>query len=172
MKSFIYISAAASLTVAASAQNSLPRTIEPADRALLSKQAMSFAKSVTPVVKEVSKSVVSIQVPSLRSRKWQTISLGTVTDKGIVTKWSEVAPYMRRARIIAEGKPARPIKLMGVYQDYDLALLSDEEGLPTIKMDNLAPAEIGDFIVLSGTSGQPAGFGTVSVKERSLRRRD
>ncbi|MDB9741251.1 PDZ domain-containing protein [Akkermansiaceae bacterium] len=148
----------------------LPRSVEQKDKAGLMNQSNSFKNSLTQVVTEASKSVVSIQVPY--RNKWHLISYGTVTPDGILAKWSEVEPFLNSAKCVdAEGKfsSLRPI---GVYQDYDLVLLSDDLGLPPIDLVKIKEPELGDFLVLSGLNGQPAGFGVVSVLERGLRDSD
>ena len=160
------------MTLSVSAQAKLPRMVSAKDKVALQGQSSSIAKQITPVVKQVSQSVVSIQKKDSHGKSWQTLALGTVTDKGIVTKWSEVSRFINSAKIVVPGKPAMPLKVIGIYPEYDLVLLSDEIGLTPIGFDKLAPADIGDFIVLSSVSGQPAGFGVVSVLERSLRESD
>jgi len=169
-KTFIISTVLSSLIFSSSnAQSVLPETVEPQDVQLLEDQAAKFGQSLNPVVANISKSVVSIQVPGRRS--WQVLAMGTVTDKGILTKWSEIKDNLTNGLVVYPDKPGRRIKVIGVYEEYDLALLSDDIGLPTISLDSAAPADLGDFVVMSGSNGAN-GFGVVSVKPRSLREED
>ena len=152
-------------------QNKFPDNVDIKDKVELRNQSASFAKQAEPVVKEASKSVVAIQIPDYRGNRY-TVAYGTVTEMGIVTKWSEIASYMGEAKIVYPGKKTQPIKLIGVYTDYDLALLSDDLGIPSISFNNKATTELGDFIVSASATGEAASFGVVSVMERSLREED
>lgn len=157
------------LTTSAIAQTSYPHGVENSDRAILSMQESGIVENVNPVSEKASDYVVSIQRPT--NKGWELVALGTITEKGIVTKLSEVKEYLNGAMVAYSGREAKRLNLIGVYEEYDLALLEDSHNLTAIQMDRSGEVELGDFVLLSGPESV-RGFGTVSVKERSLKAED
>lgn len=161
---------AISMTTVVTAQSLHPETVQNEDKSLLRSQSEFFKKELTGVVEKVSESVVSIQV--LYRGKWTLLSYGTVTPHGIITKWSEVSPFLAQAKVIDASGKYMELKPIGVYEEYDLVLLSDDLGMKPLNISQYKVPELGDFISLVGVNGQPSGFGVVSVLERTLRNKD
>ncbi len=168
-KCFLSVFTGLSLVIPTLAQTNYPQGIEKKDILHLSQQELDIVVQVNPVAQTLSSHVVSIQVPTAEG--WKVIGLGTVTEKGIITKWSEIKPFIGGAVIAYPEKPSVHLELKGVYEEYDLALLNNSQNLPAIKMENFAKADLGDFVMLAGPE-QVRGFGVISVKERSLKEQD
>lgn len=152
------------------AQKSLPRDMDRQDRQALTQQAQSFVSVASPVIDKVSDSVVSIQY---RDR---LLAYGTVTEKGILTKWSEIQRHAHVAQVVhrkkdGQGSVSNRLKLIGIFKDYDLALLENPYKTPAIQWEQTA-AHLGEFIVMAGMDDRVAGIGVVSVEKRSLRQQD
>ena len=80
--------------------------------------------------------------------------------------------YNGSAKIVdVQGRYAE-LKPIGVYESYDLVLLSDDFGLKPLAVKDYAQPALGDFLALAGAGGKAIGFGVVSVLERSLREAD
>jgi len=154
-------------------QSRYPSSVEDEDLPKLKAQSSAIGEKITPLVQDISKSVVRIVKPvNAYTNKLETLSNGTVTEKGIVVKWSEVEPFRYSAFMVnAEGKSSK-LKLVGIYENYDLALFENVFEIAPISFENIATPELGDFLVLATSGGKPAGFGAVSVLERSLREED
>ena len=169
IKCFLSLVTGLSLAAPLLAQTNYPKGVERSDVLHLSQQELDIVAQVNPVAKTVASHVVSIQVPTIDG--WKLVALGTVTEKGIVTKWSEVKPFIGSAVLAYPKQPSAYLKLKGVYEEYDLALLENSQNLPAIKMGDFAKADLGDFVILAGPE-QARGFGVISVKERSLKEQD
>ncbi len=152
------------------AQNHFPHTVEPDDKIALSKQSSSIRLSINSIVEKPSESMVVIQT-KLRGG-WKLLSYGTVTPFGIVAKWSEVKNFINTAKIVDTKGRYAPLKPIGVYEAYDIVLLSDDFGLKPLEVKDYAEPELGDFLALAGVGGKSLGFGVVSVLERSLKDTD
>jgi len=127
-----------------SAQRS--RLVDPEDRKLLANKANEVFDVIDPLVKEISNSVVLFKVGD------KIVSAGTVTNKGIVTKFSEIAKFAAQdqLRMVAEdGTVYKNIKLLGVYEDYDIAVLKNVGSLPAVDFSESVTPEVGSFLVAS-----------------------
>ncbi len=148
----------------------LPDHVRPEDRELLNKQAADFFKAIDPLVKEISKSVVVIKAGD------RVISAGTVTEKGVVTKYSELAKASMNTqsniRMIAYDGSSYPIKLQHIYFSYDIAVIENTGKLPPVNMKKSETPALGSFIVAAGAKDQALAMGVVSVKPRSLMAED
>ena len=148
----------------------LPDLVKPEHRSLLTNQAEDFYKVIDPLVKNISNSTVVIKADD------KIISLGTVTEKGIVTKYSELAKVSKgpvtNIRMIAKDGTSYPINLMHVYNNYDIAVIENVGKLPAVELKKSVTPAVGSFIVASGASDQALAMGVVSVKPRSLMEED
>ena len=143
--------------------------IDREDRKLLANKANEVFDVIDPLVKNISNSVVLFKVGN------KIVSAGTVTNKGIVTKFSEVAKFATRGqlRMVAEdGTVYKDIKLLGVYEDYDIAILKNVGSLPAVDFSKSVTPEVGSFLVASTASDEALAMGVVSVKPRSLKQKD
>lgn len=156
------------MTAGSLSAQSYPRFVRSSDKAKLTDQAQSFYKVADPLVKDVSNSVVVIKAGN------KTVSLGTVTDKGIVTKFSEISKLSEaeEVRMIAKDGKAYPVNLLNVYESYDIALLENVGKLPAVDLKGAVTPEVGAFLVASGASEEALAMGVVSVKPRSLKQKD
>lgn len=148
----------------------LPQFVRPEHRPLLTEQAQDFYKVIDPLVKNISNNTVVIKVDD------KIVSMGTVTDKGIVTKYSEISKINKNAktdiRMIAKDGSSYPINLLHIYSSYDIAVIENIGKLPAVDLKRSVTPDVGSFIVASGASDQALALGIVSVKPRSLKEKD
>ncbi len=168
MKKIILSAAIAAISSSALFAQKLPQFVRPEHRPVLTKQASDFYKVIDPLVKEISKSAVVFRAGD------KIVSMGTVTDKGIVTKFSEISKVSQDAnvRMIAKDGTSYPVKLEHVYNSYDIAVIENVGKLPAVNLQQSVTPEVGSFIVASGASDQALAAGLVSVKPRSLKEKD
>lgn len=161
----IYVASVGSL----SAQK-LPDLVKPDDRAFLTQQAEDFYKVIDPLVNNISKSTVVIKADD------KVVSMGTVTEKGIITKYSELAKASKdvitNMRMVAKDGTTYPINLLHIYSSYDIAVIENVGKLPTVGLTKSITPDVGAFIVASGASDRALALGVVSVEPRSLKERD
>ena len=147
-----------------------PEFVRSEHRPILTKQAEDFYKVIDPLVKDISNSTVVIKVDD------KIVSAGTVTDRGIVTKYSELAKASKNAvsgiRMIAKDGTSYPINLLHIYNSYDIAVIENIGKLPAVNLKKSVTPEVGSFLVASGASDQALAMGVVSVKPRSLLEQD
>ncbi len=167
MKSIGYFLAALLLPGALHAEDDIP-LLRPEERQAVDQQADEFNNAVMPALTDVAKSTVRIWSGTRR------MSYGTVVGDGskILTKWSEVARASGNLRVEAAGTELRTVKLAGVYEDEDLALLEIQGSPLTPVKWSFEQPQLGSFMVASQPDGRPAAFGVVSVAERNLRDTD
>jgi serine protease Do len=167
--SLMMVTMTVTLSGTLSGQN-LPQFVRPEDRPLLTKQAKDFYTVIDPLVKKVSNSTVVIKADD------KIISLGTVTEKGIVTKYSEIAKISKNiktnVRMIAKDGTSYPINLLHIYNSYDIAVIENIGKLPAVNLKKSVTPDVGSFIVASGASEQALAMGVVSVEPRSLKEKD
>lgn len=157
----------AGMTGSLSAQLSL--NIDPEDKKALLEKTNDLYKVIDPLVKDISDSVVIIKAGD------DIISVGTVTSKGIVTKYSEISKYGAgdKLRMVDKnGTIYRDIELLSIYEDYDIAVLKNVGGLPAVDLTRSMTPEFGAFIVAATASEQALAMGVVSVKPRTLIEKD
>jgi serine protease Do len=121
-----------------------------------------------PVLTEAAKSTVRVWSGSRR------LAYGTVVGDGhkILTKWSEVARGSGDLRVETPGGGVRATRVIGVYEDEDIAVLdAGDPALTPVQWAKENP-KLGAFLVAPQPDGQPAAFGVVSVLERNLRDTD
>lgn len=159
------------------AQESLPQDLEKSYRQQLSAQAKSFAAAAAPLAQSMSKNVVSIQFRD------KLLAYGTVTEQGILTKWSELQPFLRYRLAVVQlvkskkektaSVQSHPLRVLQIFKEHDLVLLQNPikkaKGVSFSQKINL---ELGDFLIMVGMQDQVAGFGVTSVAARSLREQD
>jgi serine protease Do len=140
----------------------------PEEREAVDAQTDEFNRSISPVLAEAAKSTV--RVWSGRKR----LAYGTVVGDGrrILTKWSEVILGNGSLRVESGDGKVLPVKVTGVYEDEDLAVLEIQGSpLTPVKWSDTVP-RLGGFLVAPQPDGRPAAFGVVSVLERNLRETD
>ncbi len=138
----------------------------------LSGQAKRLYHAARPVISKASQSTVVL------SYKNQRISYGTVVrdpkskQNIILTKWSEIAYYHKRLKVIAPNEKYHWTELIGIYPEYDLAVLKTDLKLTPLSLNHAATPDIGEFLAAADASNGLLALGVVSVKERSLRETD
>lgn len=155
------------------AQRDVP-LLRPEEKAVLDQQTRQFNAQLAPALREASRSTVRVW-DSGRLRPGNYLAYGTVIGEGrlVLTKWSESLTVQSGRLLVqtADGT-AVPAVISSVYPEEDLALLEIEgDPLPAVTWSNAKP-ELGSFLVAPQPDGDPAGFGVLSVRERSLRESD
>jgi S1-C subfamily serine protease len=147
--------------------------LSPAELQTVESQQREFANAFSPALKTAARSTVRIYYKNARGQDLRA-AYGTVIGDGtkILTKWSEVANAGEDFRAGTVGKEVRPVKVTGVYPDHDVAILTIEGDPLTPVTFSEKPLELGNFLVASQPDGRAAGYGVVSVLERSLRAAD
>ena len=143
--------------------------IDPLEERVLSEQADNLYAVIDPLVKEISDSVVIFKAGN------EIISVGTVTSKGIVTKYSEISKYSAKDNlrmVDKNGTIYRDIELLSIYESYDIAVLKNVGGLPAVDLTRSVTPDAGSFIVAASASEEALAMGVVSVKSRSLKDKD
>ena len=151
----------------ASANDDIP-LLRPEERAAVESQADDFNRALKPAIAEAARSTVRVWSGTKR------LSYGTVVGDGrrILTKWSEVAAAAGNLRIEGAGGEVLPATVAGVYPDDDLAVL-ETTGTPLTPVEwSKQMPRLGAFLAAPQPDGRPAGFGVVSVLERTLRDTD
>ncbi len=167
MKSIRYLLATLMIPGALHAEDDIP-LLRPGERQAVDQQADEFNVAVMPAITAAAKSTVRVWSGTRR------LAYGTVVGDGskILTKWSEVAGANGNLRVEAGGAELRSVKLSGVYEDEDLALLEIQGSPLTPVKWSFEKPKLGSFLVASQPDGRPAAFGVVSVPERNLRDTD
>ncbi len=170
MKQMIIAVAMATMVSGTLSAQKLPQFVRPEHRPMLTKQAQDFYEVIDPLVKSISNSTVVIKADD------KIVSMGTVTEKGIVTKYSEIAKIKKdtktNIRMIAKDGSSYPINLLHIYNSYDIAVIENIGKLPAVNLKKSVTPNVGSFIVASGASDQALAMGVVSVKPRSLKEKD
>ena len=151
----------------AAAQDEIP-LLRPEERAVV--DAQSEALNATLKTKLTTAAQSTVRVWSGKKR----LAYGTVIGDGrqVLTKWSEVANAASTLVVDGPNREAHDAKLIGVYEEEDLAILEIDGGaLKPIAWSNDKPP-LGAFLVAPQPDGRPAAFGVVSVLERNLRETD
>lgn len=151
----------------AAAQDEIP-LLRPEERAVV--DAQSEALNATLKTKLATAAQSTVRVWSGKKR----LAYGTIIGDGrqVLTKWSEVANAKSSLVVDGPNREAHDAKLIGVYEEEDLAILEIDGGaLKPIAWSNEKPA-LGAFLVAPQPDGRPAAFGVVSVLERNLRETD
>ncbi|RYD44732.1 MAG: PDZ domain-containing protein [Verrucomicrobiaceae bacterium] len=168
MKPFTSLFLALSLSGVVRAQDDIPLLI-PEERSAVEAQAEAFNDAISPVLADAAKSTVRIWAGSRR------LAYGTVVGNGsqVLTKWSEIARVSVTEDLrVGTNRDYRPVRLGGIYQEEDLAVLEIEgDPLVPVKWSEATPA-LGSFIAAPQPDGRLAAFGVVSVLERNLRDTD
>ncbi|MDX1680787.1 MAG: PDZ domain-containing protein [Akkermansiaceae bacterium] len=177
MKSAIHALLLKSLLLAlwlpASADDDIP-LMRPEEKAVLDAQDIQFNRTIEPVIAEAAKSTVRVWHRE-RLEAGRYLTYGTVVGDGrdILTKWSEVRNARPGDLLIQSGEGAAfGAELHRVYPDQDLAVLRFEgEALQPVQWSETKPV-LGSFMAAPQPDGRMAGFGVLSVRERSLREVD
>lgn len=168
MKPLAFLFIALSLPAAVSAQDDIPLLL-PEERHAVEAQADEFNEAISPALAAAAKSTVRVWSGSRR------MAYGTVVGDGtkVLSKWSELARASEKGNLrVGTDRDYRTVRIAGIYQDEDLALLEIEgEPLVPVKWSQEAPP-LGSFIAAPQPDGRLAAFGVVSVLERNLRDTD
>jgi S1-C subfamily serine protease len=165
MKAIVTISMA--LCVISHASDDIP-LLQPEERREVEQQTDAFNAALQPSLTEAAKSTVRVWFGKNR------IAYGTVVGDGtrVLTKWSEVATARDNLLIEGTNKETRGAKVIGVYENEDLALLEVAgRPLPPVKWSR-AELPLGSFVASPQPDGRPAAFGVVSVLARNLKETD
>lgn len=167
MKPIVYLTLLLSLTHPLFAQDDIPLLL-PEERQAVDSQANQFSEAITPALVTAAKSTVRVWAGSRR------IAYGTVVGDGtqILSKWSEIARATGVLRVDIAGSEYRTVKVTGVYEDEDVAVLKvDGSPLKPVSWSVDSPA-LGAFLAAPQPDGKLAAFGVVSVLERNLKDTD
>lgn len=155
------------MPICASAQEEDIPLILPEEAAAVQAQTAEIYNLLGPVVRTTASSVVSVASAPPRQSCY-----GTVIGDGnhVLSKWSEVIASRQPLRVIDSAGTSRAAKIEGVYEEEDLAVLRIEgTPLPAVKWNTEGEPALGSFLLAPRPDGKAAGFGVVSVLERSLR---
>jgi serine protease Do len=142
--------------------------LRPEERAVVDAQSEALNAALKPKLATAAQSTV---------RVWsgkQRLAYGTVIEDGskVLTKWSEVANHADTLVVDGPKREAHDAKIVGVYEDEDLAILEIAgSALTPVTWANTTP-QLGAFLIAPQPDGRPAAFGVVSVLERNLRETD
>ncbi len=158
---------ALAMSLCASAQEEDIPLLLPGEAAAVQAQTAEIYDLLGPIVRTAASSVVSVGSASPNQS-----CFGAVIGDGnhVLSKWSEVIVSRQPLRVIDSSGTSRVAKIEGVYEEEDLAVLKFEgTPLPAVKWNAEGDPALGHFLVAPRPDGKAAGFGVVSVLERSLR---
>ena len=168
MKPLAFLFIALSLQGISQAQDDIPLYI-PEERHAVESQADDFNTAISPALAAAAKSTVRVWSGSRR------LAYGTVVGDGsqVLSKWSELARAGDQGNLrVGTDREYRNVRIAGIYQDEDLALL-EIEGEPLVPVKwSLETPSLGSFIAAPQPDSRLAAFGVVSVLERNLRDTD
>ncbi len=148
------------------AQIAFPPTVKRADKQKLKEQSDEFYKVVDPLTAAYSNSTVVIKSGN------KIVAMGTVTEKGIVTKLSEIKNKTDDLRIVTKAGDVSAVVMKSSNEDFDLALLENTAKADELILKTSETPALGAFLIAVGAQDQALGLGVVSVKPRSLRDSD
>jgi len=131
-------------------------------------QSADFSRAIEPALAAAAQSTVRVWSGTRR------LAYGTVVGTGdrVLTKWSELSRSRGDLRIEAAGRELRAVELLGIYPEYDLALLAiNGDPLTPVQWADGEPA-LGRFLAAPQPDGRLAAFGVVAVPARNLRETD
>jgi serine protease Do len=183
MRNVWMIGCAFGLVSSALAQEQDVPLMRPDEEKAINSQSEAFNKVISKTLSEAASSTVRIWGKPGRSRDAAVLAYGTVVGDGtqVLTKWSEVENAENTLYVQAGGEESFKAEVAGVFSDEDLVLLDITIPVGEKRAANniLVPAKFskiewsyGRFVTASQPSGEPAGFGVVSVLERNLRETD
>jgi len=155
------------------AQEDVP-LLRPEEKAVLDQQTEEFNQAIAPALREAARSTVRIW-ERRRLAPGNYLAYGTVIGDGhqVLTKWSELATA-RPDQLLVQSADGTAVAatLQRVHPEDDLAVLEIEgEPLIPVKWSADKPM-LGSFLAAPQPEGELAGFGVLSVDERSLRETD
>jgi S1-C subfamily serine protease len=165
MKAVVLISMA--LCVLVRGADDIP-LLQPEERRTVEQQTDAFNAALQPSLAEAARSTVRLWLGNKR------LAYGTVVGDGtrVLTKWSEISAAGDNVLVEASNNETRSAKIVGVYEDEDLALLEFAgRPLPAVKWSG-KELPLGSFVASPQPDGRPAAFGVVSVLARNLRETD
>ncbi len=143
------------------------------ERRVIDRQAQEFADAIQPVARQASQSTLGVWEED--SRRNEPIAFATVVGDGTraLTKWSEIALIQQKIYVHGGNGMTAWAKVIGVYQDEDLALL-ELEGASFRPVEWAVDVDLtpGRFLVAAKPDDSPAAVGVISVAPRSLREKD
>lgn len=147
-------------------------SLSPAQKNTLDQQAQDFFNAAKPTVAQAAQSTITL------SYRNQQVAYGTAVTSPhfkknvILTKWSEIAHYYKRLYAISPSGKHNLTSLLGVYPDYDLAVLDTPLKLTPLDLNRAGHPKLGEFIAQAKPNGRVLSLGVVSVHARSLRETD
>lgn len=139
------------------------------ERAAIDAQAADFNRAIDPILAAAAASTVRVWSGT------QRLAYGTVVGDGgeVLTKWSELLRSRGDLRVEAGAGELRGVELIGVYPEYDLALLGLlGEPLTPVTWAEDHDLALGSFLATPQPDGRLAAFGVVGVLPRNLRDAD
>lgn len=177
----LLILANAALLAGAGAQNRHQRSgdidpdslVRPEEVRAVQEQTIQLADAIRPASQAAVESTVWVWANTGRGSK--PVSFGTVIDDGtkVLTKWSEIAMAKGAIQVVAGDGMTAKAKVVGVYQEDDLALLQlDGPHFRPVTLGGGEAPKLGRFLVAASPDDAPASVGVVAVEARSLREQD
>jgi hypothetical protein len=142
--------------------------LTPEEKQAIDTQSTALSNAIQPTLATAARSTVFVRSGANRR------AYGTVVGNGthVLTKWSELSRSLGDLCIEAAGHELRPVELLGIYAEYDLALIAiDGEPLTPVQWADQEPG-IGRFLAAPQPDGRLAAFGVVAVAARNLRETD
>jgi len=147
-------------------ESPLPR---PDEQQTVDAQTGELCQSLMPVLSTAAKSTVHIWAGK------RLLAYGTVVGDGhkVLTKWSEISRAPENLVLTtSRDNTGLAAKLVGVYEEDDLALLETGGSAMTPVQWSKEIPKLGAFLAVPQPDGRLAAFGVVSVQERNLRDTD
>ncbi|MCW1886258.1 PDZ domain-containing protein [Luteolibacter flavescens] len=147
--------------------------MRPEEAETVQRQAMQFIDAVRPSVRPVVPSTVWVWADTGSGKR--SVAYGTIVQDGTkaLTKWSEIAMARGPIQVVGGDGATAKAKVIGVYQEEDLALLQlDGAQYHPVSFNALAAPKLGRFLIAASPDDTPVSVGVVAVEARSLREKD
>lgn len=134
-----------------------------------SRTSPEIKQAFRPVVASPSRSTVRVRADG------KDVALGTVVsaDGWVVTKFDQIKDGGKLTCKLKDGRELLEVKLVGVHDKHDLALLKvDVKGLTPVQWRDSKAAVVGNWVATPGLSDDPLAIGVVSVATRTMNRGD
>ena len=117
-------------------------------KSTLDSQARQFFHAARPAVVKAAKSTVTISYRGVRLSYGTAVKLPNSDQDVILTKWSEIAKFRSRLIVTAPSGKYYRASVVGVYPEYDIAMLSSEIKLTPLDLSDAATPRVGKITSL------------------------
>jgi serine protease Do len=147
--------------------------MRPEEAQEVQRQTVEFFDAIRPVARDAAGSTLWVWIDAGRGKRPAVFATVVGDGTRALTKWSEIAMARGAIQVVdGSGLTARA-KVIGVYQDEDLALLSLEGArYQPVKLEDREAPRLGRFLIAASPDDTPASVGVVAVEARSLREKD